>query len=82
MREKILQLIEKLYCKKYTGKIKVEKIKDGYTLVLGLNQEERPIRISGQMGEKDFLKYVENELRLRHLETTEYYYGYKIDIDD
>lgn len=77
MKEKILQMFRDLYCKEYTGKLKIEEIPDGYTLVLYLNKDERPIRISAQGDEDSFLKFIREELRKCHFEMAEYYYGYQ-----
>jgi hypothetical protein len=50
----ILELIERLYCRKYIGYIKVHELRDpyepeilmGYKLVLGLNVKEKPLTIA------------------------------------
>lgn len=77
MKEKILCLFEELYKKKYLGKLEVKEIPGGYTLVLHLNQDEKPIRISAQGDEDTFLKIIREELRTRHFDLAEYYYGYQ-----
>lgn len=81
MKEKILQIIRDLYCCEYTGLLKIEEIPNGYCLVLGLNNTEKPLRISANLDEENFLKFIRKELRERHLDFTKYYYGYQIMAD-
>lgn len=84
----ILCIIEKAYCAKYTGKLKIEELFDcnnnvsGYKLVLALNNVERPITMFMSGTQQDFLKYVEKELRSRHLHYTSYYTGYQVPVVD
>lgn len=84
----ILCIIEKVYCARYTGKIKVEELFDcnnnivGYKLVLGMNNVERPITMFMHGTQKDFLKYIEKEFRSRHLHYTSYYSGYQVPVVD
>ena len=80
----VLDTIEKAYCAKYVGKIKVENLVDcnkniiGYKLTLGLNNIERPLTIQMEGNVDQFLKYIEKELRSRHLHYTSFYTGYQI----
>lgn len=80
----VLLIIEKAYCAKYVGELKIQDLLDcndkpvGYKLQLGLNSPERPLTIQMQGTAKQFLKFVEKELRTRHLHTTSYYMGYKL----
>ena len=65
----VLSIIEKAYESKYIGKIK-------------LNNNERPLTIQIEGTPEQFLKYVEKELRSRHLHYTAFYKGYQVPIDD
>ena len=84
----VLSIIEKAYEAKYIGKIKIKNILDcsgkivGYKLILGLNNNERPLTIQIEGTPEQFLKYVEKELRSRHLHYTTFYKGYQVPIDD
>jgi hypothetical protein len=50
----ILELIERIYCAKYTGYIEVKELRDpyeqdvlmGYKLILGLNVKEKPLTLA------------------------------------
>lgn len=84
----ILCIIEEAYCARYVGLLKVEDLLDcnnnrvGYKLKLSLNNYERPLTMFWQGDEKSFLKYVERELRSRHLHYTSYYTGYQVPVVD
>jgi hypothetical protein len=77
LENEIICLIEKIYHKKYVGKIKVSELENGFQLTLGLNQEEKPLVIAADMSKEDFLSFIEKELHERHLHTTKYYKGVK-----
>lgn len=74
----ILELIRTIYCKDYTGRIKVTETFDGdqhlgYILNLGLNKDERPLSIACECSKEDFIPFIKEELLKRHLELTEYF---------
>lgn len=71
LEQAILAIIKKVYCKEYTGRLKVTEIPGGYRLDLGMNNDERPISIAAESS--DFLNFVEKELRDRSLDMTEYF---------
>lgn len=83
LEQAIRDLIRELYCKEYTGKLKVntitykfpeeEPIILGYTLELGLNKEERPLFISYEGSEDNFLEKVKKELLKRDLSRVDYF---------
>lgn len=77
MKEEILQIIRDLYCCEYTGLLKVEDIPGGYCLTIGLNNDEKPLRISASLDKENFLKFIREELRQRRLDGVSYYYGYQ-----
>lgn len=68
-------LIKQIYCKEYVGKMKLVELLTysgghlGYKLTLGLNNVDKPLIISYEGTETQFLGYLEKELRSRHLET-------------
>lgn len=84
----VLCIIEKAYCAKYVGKLKIDNILDcndnviGYRMVMGLNNYERPLTFFMHGSQKDFLKYIEKEFRSRHLHYTKYYTGYQVPVVD
>lgn len=77
-KEKILQLIEDVYNKKYIGTIKVTKINPiGYTIRLGMNNNDKPIMISAELSDDKFIKFFRQELLDRHWDYIKFYFGYK-----
>lgn len=83
LEQAILDFITKVYCKKYTGKIKVietfsDDIHLGYILKLGLNKDEQPLSIAIEGTDEQFLKEVTNELRKRDLSRIEYFTAIQI----
>ena len=78
LEQVILELIRTLYCKEYTGRIKVIETFDGdshlgYIIKLGLNKDERPLSIACECSEQELPSFVKKELLDRHLELTEYF---------
>lgn len=60
---KILDLIEQIYCKKYIGKLKVEKLPIGYSVGFWLDRNTPTIIAAEIEDENDFLQYLAKELR-------------------
>lgn len=87
MEERVRQLIEWVYCRKYVGYLKVEQLKDfqripfGWKVSIGLHCDEKPLEIAFDGDEEQFLKLLEKRLRQDHLHTTDFYNGYKITMD-
>lgn len=75
LEQAILDIISNVYCKKFTGKMKVLTIGDGigYMLKLELNKSDKPFSVSIEGSQEQFLKQVKEELRLARLNTTEYF---------
>lgn len=74
MVTKILNLIEELYCKKYTGKLEVEKLPVGYSAKFWLDKNT-PTYISAQIeNEEDFLHFMRDELKNRYWHHNTYYH--------
>ena len=78
IEQAVLDIIERIYCAKYVGKLSVKQWAHGYSLTLGLNNTERPIYIMGEGTEEEFLKLVEKELKFMGLDRTKYFFGVKI----
>lgn len=77
LENKIKEMIECTYECIFKGKVEVKKLGDSYQLRLSLNQPERPIWMTYQGDEDDFLKYLKDEFKKRRLSDTEYYTGVK-----
>ncbi len=83
LEQAILDLIQKVYCKKYVGHIKCIPTchNNGWTVILGLHGDYKPITISAELPDKKFLKFFEQELRDRDWNTVHWFTGYQI-LDD
>lgn len=69
---------------KYIGRIKVieHKDHDGYTLVLGLNNNEKELTMSCDGTAEQFLSFIRKEIRERQLCRVDYYSGYQVKPDN
>lgn len=76
MKDKILDLIECIYKKKYIGRIKVWK-DQAWNVRLGMNNDERPIFISAELPDDKFLKFFRRELQDRGWNVLQYFTGVK-----
>lgn len=64
----ILEYLEDIYKAKYIGKLKVTKlIPFGYQVSLGMNTPECPQIIYAELKDKEFLKFLREELRNKKL---------------
>lgn len=85
LEQKILDIIEKKYKKKYIGDIKVTRINNcGYKLLLYLGNFDKPLlQISADIDNaEDFLKFIEQELISRQLIKVQWFKGIKIYPED
>lgn len=83
IEQAILDLIIRLYCKRYEGVIKVSEIvykfpgeepeHIGYRVDLGLNKDEKPLSIACDGSAEQFLERIEQELKERSLVRTKYF---------
>lgn len=74
----ICKIIEQVYQKKYIGKLFITRIEPiGIQVKLGMNNVDKPIVITAQLGDEDFLKFFKEEIRLRGLNTVKYFLGVK-----
>lgn len=81
MKDKILDLIYKIYNRCYIGKLEVTPLNPiGYDISMELHSDERPLHIAAELSDDEFLKFFEKELRSRHLATDHFYTGYMTDL--
>lgn len=85
LEEAIGDLIEKIYCAKYIKKLQVVETflnngeHLGYILKMGANKPEKPFTIAMEGNEKQFLKFVESQLRFTGLDRIDYFEGVTCD---
>lgn len=78
IKESILCIIEQVYQKKYVGKLYVTRLDPiGLQVKFGMNNVDKPIVISAELSDVDFLKFLREELRSRGLNTIKYFLGVK-----
>lgn len=79
--EQVKELIEKVYCKKYIGYIKLTPLKNmfdnifGYKLDLGMGCDDQPLQIAFDGTASEFMERLETRLRQDHLADETYSYG-------
>lgn len=79
IEQAILDLIKRIYCKEYISTLKVTALSnEGYNLMLAMSNKDKPININYEGTVENFLKFIEEELRQRHLNTDTYSRGYKV----
>ena len=67
--EQVRDLIERIYCYKYVGKIKITELHThrghirGYLFDFGLNRDERPLSIAIDGCPNEVMRYLEQDLR-------------------
>lgn len=87
MAERVRQLIEQVYCRKYAGLLRVRHLVNydnshrGWLLTLGLHVDERPLEIAYDGTSEEFLDRLHKRLHEDHLHHTDYFNGYKITLD-
>ena len=79
IEQAILDIFEKIYEKKYVGQLTVNELSTGLQVKIGLNFEEKPIVISADLKNEEFLKFFTKEVQARHFDFTHYFTGYKYD---
>lgn len=83
LEQAILELFRNIYQAEYKSGIKVKELMTwdnkhrGYELILDLNNREKPLFISYEGTDKEFLKFLDKELRFMALNRTKYFFGYK-----
>ena len=78
LEQAIRDLIMRIYCKKYVGEMLCIPMcsGEGWTVVLGMNNVDKPITISAQLPDDKFLKFFEEELNSRDWNTIKWFKGY------
>ncbi len=78
IKQKILSLIEEIYKKKYIGKLWVRKMTPiGFQAKFGLNNDDKPLVITAELSDKDFIKFMRQELIDRRMDFVKYFIGVK-----
>ena len=78
IRCSILEMIEEIYKSKYTGKLFIKRMEPvGLTVVFGMNNNDKPLVISAELNDVDFMRFLRKELRERGLNTVKYFLGVK-----
>lgn len=73
LEQVIQEYLLDIYKAKYTGKLKVKKLFPfGYQVSLGMNTPECPYIIYAELKDKEFLKFLREELRQRKLDMVFY----------
>lgn len=79
----IRDLIRNIYCSEYGRKMELKELLTwdgrhrGYELKLDLNKPERPFMLSFEGDGKEFLKFLEKQLRFSGLNRIDYFEGYR-----
>lgn len=74
----ILRIIEQVYNKKYIGKLDIIRLDPiGLQVKFGMNNVDKPLVISAELDDESFLKFLKEELRVRGLNTVQYFLGVK-----
>lgn len=78
MVNKILSLIEDVYCKKYVGKLEVEKLPCGYSVKFWLDRNN-PTIIAADIEDIDsFLNFLRQELKVNRWHYNQYTSSYML----
>lgn len=78
IKNQILCFIEQKYHKKYVGKLWVNKLEPlGFQVKFGLNNNDKPLVISAELPEKEFLKFIKQEIHDRRMDFVQYFTGYR-----
>lgn len=73
LEQVIQEYLLDIYKAKYIGKLKVEKLSPfGYQVSLGMNTPECPYIIYAELKDKEFLKFLREELRQRKFDMVFY----------
>lgn len=79
IKQEIICILEELYECKFIGKLDVLPLNpEGYTVIIDLYHNTKPIYISGQFPYDKFIKYIREELRTRNLITDQLFGLYKV----
>lgn len=74
VRDKVLEIIEKVYECCFAGNLRVIPLKTvGWQVEIGLPNIEKPFVLAAELPLDEFLKYLEKELRFSSWDYTEHY---------
>lgn len=83
IEQAILSCFTEVYDVKYVGTLKVERLKPyGLKVRLGIMNDYKPMYISAELDDKQFLEYFKRELYDRNLDMVEFFKGVKNYPDD
>lgn len=78
IKQDILQIFRESYKYNYTGKLIVNRLSPiGLEVILGMNNIDKPIRISAELQDQDFLKFFKKEIQSRDLSSIKFFLGVK-----
>lgn len=78
MVNKILALIEEVYCKKYIGKLQVEKLPIGYSAKFWIDRNNPSIIAAELDNPDDFLNYLKEQLKINRWNHSQYTSSYML----
>lgn len=83
IEQAILNYFTEVYDVKYVGTIKIKKMKPkGISVRLGIPNDYKPMFISADLEDQQFLNFFKKELRNRHMELVDFFKGIKTYPDD
>jgi hypothetical protein len=92
LEQAIQDMFTELYCKEYTGRLSVKETFStfpgeepthlGYIVKIGLNKDEKPIEISKEGTDEEFLSFIKQELKDRSFQRTKYFTAIQIYNDE
>ena len=83
IEQAILNCFTEVYNVKFIGTLKVERLEPiGLKVRLGIMNDYKPMYISAELDDKQFLKYFKQELYDRNLDMVEFFKGVKSYPDD
>ena len=83
IKNKILDIVKEVYHYQgdtwiYNGKLDIKELTPvGYIARFGMNNVDKPIVISAELPEEQFLKFMKEELRSRRFNTIKWFIGTK-----
>lgn len=63
MRQKLIDIIEKVWCCKYIGPLEVTETSKGFLVKIGIPDVNKPTVIAADLSEEKFLKFFTDQIR-------------------
>ena len=83
IKHRIQDIITEVYNVKYVGSLEVKRIEPvGLIVRLGIMNDYKPMYISAELDDEQFLKYFKKELYDRNLDMVEFFKGFMTYPDD